>query len=155
MEPPRRTSYDAVVIGGGIIGLACAWRTAEAGLSVAVLERGEPGDGASGVAAGMLAPVTEADFGEQELLRLNLLAREQWRGFAAELEERSGLTCGYRESGALVVAPERDDVDELRRLHAYQRSLGLDAEWLTPRDCRRLEPGLSPRIAGGIVAPQD
>jgi glycine oxidase len=155
MGPPRSKSYDAVVIGGGLIGLACAWRTAERGLSVAVLERGEPGHGASGVAAGMLAPVTEADFGEEPLLRLNLASRELWPGFAAELEERSGLTCGYRESGALVVAAERDDVDELRRLHAFQRSLGLDADWLAPRDCRRLEPGLSPRIAGGILAPHD
>jgi glycine oxidase len=155
MGPPRSTTYDAVVIGGGLMGLACAWRAAERGMSVAVLERGEPGDGASGVAAGMLAPVTEADFGEEPLLRLNLASRRLWPGFAAELEERSGLTCGYRETGALVVAAERDDVDELRRLHAYQRSLGLDAEWLTPKDCRRLEPGLSPRIAGGILAPQD
>jgi glycine oxidase len=54
-----------------------------------------------------------------------------------------------------VVAAEHDDVDELRRLHALQRSLGLDADWLAPKDCRRLEPGLSPRIAGGILAPQD
>ena len=50
---------------------------------------------------------------------------------------------------------DRDDVEELRRLHAFQRSLGLDAEWLTPSECRRLEPGLSPRCAGGILAPQD
>src|SRR3954468_22971783 len=155
MEPPRSTSYDAVVIGGGIIGLACAWRAAEAGMSVAVLERGEPGEGASGVAAGMLAPVTEADFGEQDLLRLNLASRELWPGFAAELEERTGLTTGYRETGALVVAAERDDVGELRRLHEFQRGLGLEADWLPARECRRLEPGLSPRIAGGILAPQD
>ncbi len=155
MEPPRSRSYDAVVIGGGLIGLACAWRVAERGMSVAVLERGEPGDGASGVAAGMLAPVTEADFGEQELLRLNLASRELWPGFAAELEERTGLTTGYRETGALVVATERDDVGELRRLHEFQRGLGLEADWLPARECRRLEPGLSPRIAGGILAPQD
>src|SRR3954466_7012405 len=127
MAPPQKQSYDAVVIGGGLIGMACAWRAAERGMSVAVLERDQPGSGASGVAAGMLAPVTEADFGEESLLRLNLASRELWPGFAAELEERSGLTCGYRETGALVVAAERDDVGELRRLHAYQRSLGLDA----------------------------
>src|SRR3954451_6433827 len=136
MGPPQKQSHDAVVIGGGLIGMACAWRAAEGGMSVAVLERAQPGAGASGVAAGMLAPVTEADFGEEALLRLNLASRELWAGFAAELEERSGLTCGYRESGALVVAAEHDDVDELRRLHAFQRSLGLDAEWLTPKDCR-------------------
>jgi glycine oxidase len=155
MGPPRKQSHDAVVIGGGLIGMACAWRAAERGMSVAVLERAQPGAGASGVAAGMLAPVTEADFGEEALLRLNLASRALWPGFAAELEERTGLTTGYRESGALVVAAERDDVGELRRLHEFQRSLGLESDWLTPRECRELEPGLSPRVAGGILAPQD
>jgi glycine oxidase len=138
MAPPQKQSYDAVVIGGGLIGMACAWRAAQRGMSVAVLERDAPGAGASGVAAGMLAPVTEADFGEEALLRLNLASRSMWPAFAAELEERTGLTCGYRESGALVVAAERDDVDELRRLHAFQDSLGLETEWLTPRQCRGL-----------------
>src|SRR3954447_2719681 len=104
MGQPRSTSYDAVVIGGGLIGLACGWRAAERGLSVAVLERGEPGDGASALAARLPAAVTEADFGEHALLRLNLASRELWPGFAAELEERTGLTTGYRETGALVVA---------------------------------------------------
>jgi glycine oxidase len=156
MEPPRSKSYDAVVIGAGLIGLACAWRASRRGLSVLVVDRAaEPGAGASCVAAGMLAPVTEADFGEEAPMRVNLAGRERWGGFAAELEEASGLSTGYRETGALVVAADRDDAESLRRLHDFQRSLGLDAQWLPPSGCRRLEPGLSPRIAGGILAPQD
>ena len=78
MQAPRRESYDVAVVGGGLIGLACAWRAAERGLSVVVLERERPGAGASGVAAGMLAPVTEAHFGEQALLRLGLTSRQLW-----------------------------------------------------------------------------
>src|ERR671920_2343669 len=109
----------------------------------------------SGVAAGMLAPVTEADFGEEGPLRVNLAARERWPAFAAELEERSGLPTGYRDSGALIVAADRDDAEALRRLHEFQLSLGLEVEWLSPGRCRRLEPGLSPRIAGGIPAHGD
>src|SRR3954471_13704753 len=155
MAPPQKQSYDAVVIGGGLIGMACAWRAAERGMSVAVLERDEPGAGASGVAAGMLAPVTEADFGEQSLLTLNLRGRELWGGFAAELEELTGLPSGYADSGALVVAADRDDAAELRRLHDFQRELGLAAEWLTPSACRALEPGLAPRVGGAILTPQD
>jgi glycine oxidase len=156
MELPQSTRYDAVVIGAGLIGLSCAWRARKRGLSVLVVDRAdEPGAGTSGVAAGMLAPVTEADFGEETPLRVNLLARERWPAFAAELEEITGLPTGYRDSGALVVATDRDDAEELRRLHDFQRSLGLDSEWLTPSRCRALEPGLSPRIAGGILAPQD
>jgi glycine oxidase len=156
MEPPRSTRYDAVVIGAGMIGLACAWRARRRGLSVLVVDRAaELGAGASGVAAGMLAPVTEADFGEEGPLRVNLAGRERWAAFAAELEEQSGLPTGYRDSGALVVAADRDDAEALRRLHDFQRGLGLEAEWLPPSRCRRLEPGLSPGIAGGILAPQD
>ena len=113
------------------------------------------GAGTSGVAAGMLAPVTEADFGEEGPLRVNMLARERWPAFAAELEEVTGLPTGYRDSGALVVAADRDDAEALHRLHDFERSLGLASEWLTPSRCRALEPGLSPRIAGGILAPQD
>jgi glycine oxidase len=156
IQLPRSTRYDAVVIGAGLIGLACAWRAAKRGLSVLVVERAaEPGAGSSGVAAGMLAPVTEADFGEEPLLRVNLAGRERWPAFAAELEERTGMPTGYRETGALVVAADRDDAGALRRLHEFQRGLGLDVEWLTPGACRRLEPGLSPRIAGGIAAHGD
>jgi glycine oxidase len=124
-------------------------------MSVIVVDRDQPGSGASGVAAGMLAPVTEAEFGEEALLQLNLEAARHWPAFAARLSERSGLDTGYRESGALVVAADRDDAEELRRLHEFQRSLGLEADWLPGRRCRELEPGLSPRVAGGILASQD
>ena len=159
MQEPRRSRgqrYDAVVVGAGLIGLACAWRAQRRGVSVLVVDRApEPGAAASSVAAGMLAPITEADFGELGPLRVNLAGRERWGAFAAELEELTGMPTGYRESGALVVAADADDAGELRRLHEFQRELGLDAEWLTPTRCRELEPGLSPRIAGGILAPQD
>jgi glycine oxidase len=151
----KAREHDLVVVGAGIVGLTCAWRAAQAGMSVLVADRGEPGAQASVVAAGMLAPVTEAAFGEHELLRLNLAGRAAWGPFAAELSERSGIDLEYRESGALVVAADRDDVAELRRLNELQRSLGLDARWLRARECRRLEPGLSPRVAGGVLAPQD
>lgn len=148
---PQRSEYDAVVVGAGLVGLASAWRAAERGLAVLVLDREGPAAGASSAAAGMLAPVTEAEFGAESLLRLNLAAAELWPGFAGDL----GGELHHRRTGALVVAADRDDAEELRRLQAFQRSLGLDSEWLAPSECRRLEPGLSPRCAGGILAPQD
>jgi glycine oxidase len=152
---PSQSSYDVVIVGAGVIGLAAAWRAAERGLSVCVVERDAPGAGASGVAAGMLAPVTEAEFGAQALLALNLESHARWESFATELRERAGADVGYRRGGALVVAADRDDAEELRRLHAFQESLGLDVEWLPPRAARRLEPALSPRIAGAIHAPHE
>ncbi len=152
---PASSRYDVVVVGAGIVGLACGWRCAQRGLSVLVVERDVAGSGSSGVAAGMLAPVTEAEFGEEALLGLNLAGMALWPEFEGELRAAAGVDTGYRESGALVVAADRDDGEELRRLHAFQRSLGLDVEWLTGRESRRLEPGLSPRVSGGIHAPQD
>src|SRR2546430_13834586 len=155
MAAPRGRIHEVVVVGGGIVGLACAWRIAQSGASVLVVDREEPGAGASGVAAGMLAPVTEAEFGEETLLRLNLEGAGAWPAFAAELSERTGIDLEYRQSGALVVAVDPDDVGELRRLNELQTALGLDAEWKSGRECRRLEPGLSPRIRGGTLAPAD
>lgn len=155
MATPTRDAYDAVVIGAGVVGLAAAWRAAQRGLSVLVVERDEPGAGASGVAAGMLAPVTEVDFGEGELIGLNRAGAALWPGFRTELEAASGLTTGYRASGALAVALDRDDREALQRLHRLQLSLGLEAEWLPSRECRRLEPALSPRVTGGVLVPGD
>jgi glycine oxidase len=146
-------NFDVAVVGAGIAGLASAWRAAQSGLRVVVLERDRPGAGASSVAAGMLAPVTETDFGEDELLRLNLESAAMWPRFAAELEEATGMAVGYDASGALVVAVDRDDAEELRRLHQLQQSLGLPSEWLVPSAARSAEPGLAPRIAGAIDAP--
>ena len=151
----RRSSYDVVVVGAGVVGLACGWRAAQRGMSVLVLDRDHPAAGASGVAAGMLAPVTEAEFGAEALLALNLEGAARWPAFQRELADRCGTGVGYRESGALVVAIDRDDVEELRRLHAFQSTLGLAAEWLAARECRRLEPALAPGIAAGVFAPQD
>ena len=147
--------YDVVVVGAGAIGLACAWRAAQRGLDVCVLERGEPGAGASSVAAGMLVPVTEVDFGEDALLRLKLASADLFPAFAAEIEEATGLETGYRRDGALYVALDRDEAEALQRLHELQRSLGLEAEWLLPSRCREFEPGLSPACAGGILASGD
>jgi glycine oxidase len=148
----EKRSYDAIFVGGGVIGLSCAWRAAQRGARVAVLERGEPGCGATRVAAGMLAPVGELTFGEPELLEMTLAAARLYPGFVAELEAATGESTGYERLGALHVALDRDEAAQLRRVHELQRSLELEAEWLPPRRCRELEPGLTPAFHGGVFA---
>jgi glycine oxidase len=145
--------FDVVVVGGGVIGLACAWRAAGRGAKVAVLECGKPGCGATRVAAGMLAPVGELSFGEPELLELTLAASRLYPQFVAELEAATGEATGYERLGALHVALDRDEAAQLRRVNELQRSLELEAEWLAPRRCRELEPGLTPAFHGGVFAP--
>ena len=148
----RQRAPDVVVIGAGAIGLACAWRAAQRGMVVRVLERNAPGAGASGVAAGMLAPVGEAAWGEEALLNAALAAHRIWPAFAAELEDASGVSPGLLAGGALHVALDRDEAAELRRRFELMRSLGLEAEWLSGRGCRALEPGLAPGAFAGVHA---
>ncbi|MFE2070299.1 glycine oxidase ThiO [Streptomyces sp. NPDC059467] len=143
-----RTS-DVLVIGGGIIGLVTAWRAAQRGLSTTVVDPG-PGGGAAQVAAGMLAAVTELHYGEQTLLGLNLASARRYPEFAAELTELTGHDLGYRRCGTLAVALDADDRSHLRELHALQQQSGLESEWLSGRECRRLEPMLAPGVRGGL-----
>lgn len=142
-----------MIVGGGIVGLAAAWRLARRGARVVVVERESPPAGATRVAAGMLAPVGELAFGEPELLEMTLAAAELYPEFVAELEAASGVSTGYARRGALHVALDRDEAAELRRVHQLQRASSLEAEWLPPRRCRALEPGLTPSFAGGVHAP--
>ncbi|MGW8799698.1 glycine oxidase ThiO [Streptomyces sp. NPDC055775] len=140
---------DVLVIGGGIIGLVTAWRAAQCGLRTAVVDP-DPGGGAARVAAGMLAAVTELHYGEQMLLGLNVASAARYPAFAAELEAASGQDIGFRACGTLAVALDSDDRAHLRELHALQHRSGLQSEWLTGRECRRLEPMLAPGVRGGL-----
>jgi glycine oxidase len=145
---------EVVVVGGGVIGLGIAWRAAQAGTAVTVVDQ-DPGRGASWAAAGMLAPVTEVHYGERPLLGLNLAAADRWPGFAAELEEAAGRPVGYRPGGTLAVARDADDNAALEDLYQFQLRSGLQVERLRGRECRQLEPGLHPGIRGGVLAPGD
>ncbi|MEU1122701.1 glycine oxidase ThiO [Streptomyces sp. NPDC005899] len=145
---------DVLVVGGGIIGLVTAWRSAQRGLRTALADP-DPGGGAAQVAAGMLAAVTELHYGEQTLLALNMASAARYPAFVAELEEASGRGTGFRACGTLSVALDADDRAHLRELHALHLREGLRSEWLSGRECRRLEPMLAPGVRGGLRADGD
>jgi len=147
-----RWAADLLVVGAGLIGLSCALEAARSGLDVLVVDAGV-GERASEVAAGMIAPVGEASWGEEALLAAAFDSAGRWPGYAERLEEESGEPVGYRRCGALHVGLDRDEAAELRRVHELHDRLGLDSEWLTAGACRRLEPGLSTEVAGGFGAP--
>jgi glycine oxidase len=150
-------SPDLAIVGGGIIGLACAWRARSQGLSVTLLERDDVGRGTSNMAAGMLAPVSEVEFGTagRRVLELGLRSAELWAGFARELEEATGAGVGLRKTGTLVLARDEDEARELERRLAFRRSLGLRAERLRASEAREREPGLAPTVRLAIEAPDD
>jgi glycine oxidase len=144
--PQDPTATSVVIIGGGVIGLAIAWRAAQRGYGVCVLERGELGAGTSHVAAGMLAPVTEADPGELALLELGLRSARAWPAFAEQLQAASGAEAGLHRCGALVVARDGDEAAALERELALRVELGLEVQRLLPSAARRLEPALAPTV---------
>jgi glycine oxidase len=147
-------TVDVVVVGAGVIGFSVAWRAAREGFSVAICDP-EPARGASWAAAGMLAPTTEGRWGEGTLQAFSQASAAAWPAYAAALEEDSGLPVGLRRDGTLSVALDADDYRALEESFAVQRELGCDVELLTGHDCRRLEPSLHPRIAGGVLSAGD
>jgi glycine oxidase len=143
------------VVGGGVIGLACAWELSRDGHHVTLVDPRSGHDGASWVAAGMLAPVTEAQFGEAALTTLLLEGAGLWPAFAAELEAATGHAIGYDTTGTVTVALDASDRAALDDLLAYQHALGLPAARRSASECRRLVPALSPALRGGIEVPGD
>jgi glycine oxidase len=149
-------AVDVAVIGGGVIGLAVAWRARQRGLSVAVLERGRIGRGTSFVAAGMLAPIAEVTPAEEPLLKLGLRSAAAYPAFARELADAAGAEdVGLTECGTLMVARDPDEAEALERSLELRRRYGLAVERLRSTEARRLEPALAPSLRLALDVPGD
>ena len=154
--PNRSNSSDVVVVGAGAVGLAIAWRAAQRGLRVTVLERADvPGAGTSAVAAGMLAPISETIATELALMRLGLESVDAYPEFVAELREASGVDPGYLRCGTLLAARDGDEAEALGRELELRQSLGLAVHRLRSSEARRLEPALSPALRLALEIPDD
>jgi glycine oxidase len=154
---PDGQRADVVVVGGGIVGMAVAWRARRRGMKVTVLERDVAGAGTSRVAAGMLAPVVEVEFGDagRRVLELGLRSLQLWPGFASDLQESTGASVGLMRTGTLLVARDEDEARELERQLVFRRSLGLEVARLRPSEAREREPALAPTLRLALEAPDD
>ena len=142
------------VIGGGLIGLATALRLADRGHAVTLMDP-SPASGATHHAGGMLAPVAEVVYRQEALFPLMLRSAELYPGLIAVVEKHTGLPTGYRTDGTLVVAADRADSAHLGELSDYQSTHGMEVERLPLRQARKLEPALSPQLAGAVHIPGD
>lgn len=154
MSTPDRRS-DVVIVGGGVIGLAVGWRAAQRGLRVTLLERAGTGQATSRVAAGMIAPISEASPFEPALLALGRESARRYPEFVEELTERTGLDPGYRRFGTLFVARDADEAEALDRELAFRQKLGLPVRRLLGRQARSLEPALAPTLRLALDIPDD
>jgi glycine oxidase len=149
------SSFDVAVVGGGVIGLSIAWRAAQRGLRVVVLERGRLGEGTTFVAAGMIAPVSEARSTEQALMHLALRSARAYPEFVTELTAAGGHDPGFLACGTLAAARDRDEAEALERELTLRRSLGLPVSRLLPSHARRVEPALAPALRLALDVPDD
>src|SRR5262245_14515680 len=147
-------AVDVLVIGGGAIGLAIAREAARAGLSVRLLDRGEPGGEASGASAGMLAVQLEAQH-HGPLLMPAARSRALYPALLEALREETGIDVDLRRDGALLVARGAALADELERACRFQQSCGLRAEMVDAAGLRRAEPALTGAALLGLHLPDE
>ncbi len=146
---------DVIVVGGGAIGCAVAWRLAQRGLEVTLVERGPLGGEASWAAAGILAPQAEAD-APGPLFSLKCHSRALWPSFAVELREASGIDVGWVACGTLMVALDDAEAAALRARLEWQQAAGLRVEQrgrsLYLPDDHQVEPRLVGRALATALA---
>lgn len=143
---------DVLIVGGGLIGCSTALRLAQANVRVHVVERGEPGCGASRAGAGMIAPESESA-GLEDFRRLCALSRDLYPTFAAEIEQLSGQPVEFHADGTLVAAFNDQQTAGLLRVYEDSVRQGLTVERLTPEEAHRLTPCLSSDVREAVLLP--
>lgn len=144
---------DIVIIGGGVIGLSAAWRLAQRGARITVLDARHAGR-ASWAAAGMLAPLAETG-APGPLVDLGLESLRAYPGFLAALREETGNDVALVGPGMLRMAVTDEQEHALCRSLSWQKERNLPLEWLDGPAVRRLEPGVSPAVQAALLSPHE
>ena len=152
--PAADSTFDTLIVGGGVIGCAIAWRLAQARQHVALIERHEPGREASWAAGGMLAAQAEADQADA-FLELALASRALYASFSEELLSATGINIEYRTEGTLYLALTNQDEAELEHRWQWQHAAGLNTKKLTRECTRKLEPQLNDKLRWALKFPDD
>ncbi len=145
---------DVVVVGGGVVGVACARALAISGASVELLDDGTRPGAATAASAGILAPFADAKH-DDPVLTLKIRGRDIYRDLVPELKEETGIDCHLWTGGILHVAFTQKDVEEARATIAWQRQQSLMTDWLDQADVRQRAPGLSRKALGALLGAED
>ena len=142
-----KETYDVVIVGAGIVGAACADVLAERGMRVAIVDRDVVGSGAT--AAGMGHIVVMDDSEPQ--FALTHYSQRLWQELRSELPD----DVEYEQAGTIWVAPDSEEMAEVRRKHDHYSKRGVAASVMDGRQLKEAEPNLREGLAGGLLVPGD
>ncbi|MGH7482169.1 MAG: NAD(P)/FAD-dependent oxidoreductase, partial [Longimicrobiales bacterium] len=145
---------DVAIIGGGVIGCAIAWRLATQGRRVTVIERDQPGHGASWAAGGMVAPLAEVEQ-PGPFLDLAMASFDRYPAWVATLTAETRIDLDYRTNGKMQVAFSEPEIALLRERYRWQSAAGFELEPLRSDAVLEAEPAISPRARGGLLVARD
>ncbi len=154
MTAVKESPTKLLVVGAGVIGLCVAWYCRDFFDEITLIDS-DPDQAASLVAGGMLAPVTEAHFGEETLIAFNLSAAKLYPSFVQQLEASSNCCVGLQTTGTMCLGKNTSDLAQLTQLAKFQEKLGLNIKPLSASKAKEMEPLLSSRLAGGYLAMED
>lgn len=147
-------TFDAIIVGAGIIGASTAWRLAQQRLRVLLLDAGRLGGEASSAGAGMLATGGEID-APSAATDLALEGLRLYPAFVAELVEETGLPIDFQRLGAVELAVTRQEWTDLQARAQRQGALGIPSGALTEADLRKHLPLARQDVAGALFYPED
>ena len=145
---------DILIVGGGVVGAACAHALAGRGVSVELLDDGTRAGAATTASAGMLAPFAGAKHGDP-ILTLSVRGRDLYREMVPALREDTGIDAHLWTGGILYVAFTQADADRAKADIGWQRQQGLMTDWLDPEDIRQRAPGISLKALGALLGAED
>lgn len=145
---------DVVVIGGGVIGAACARSLALRGCRVTIYEPGPEPGAASPASAGMLAAQLETSTAEP-LFGLGVRARDLYPTLGPLLQDTTGIDIRLAREGIAHLAFTEEEEARLKETVALQRQAGLPCDWLEADEVRGRWPRVSPEARGALFAPED
>lgn len=151
--PAGVSATQVAVVGGGVIGAACARAAAQRGLRVTLFAPGPDAAAASAASAGMLA--TQIEPQDDRLLPLAVHSRSLYEDLAAALKDTTGIDIGFRRTGIATVAFAEQEAAALQHRAAAQRLSGLRCDWLQAAELHERWPGIAPEALGALFAPED
>lgn len=146
---------DVVIVGGGIVGMACAYELARERVAVTLLEYGKAGMQATNAAAGMLTPISGEAQAPDAMMRWGMEALAAYPELVASLQNQCEFDIEFIQDGILKVACDDAGAEALRRRYRWQRDIGIPLEWLDATTCREFEPRLSERVVAGVFSPTE